>query len=94
VPTSTRSPIGDRTVATVGAEHVAHEEVTACEVELVLVDDDAEVQAVAHELALGLRCGLHDLLETGHRGPARELVDQVALRARDGEGHTDRSASL
>ena len=40
-------PVADRERAgvLVDAEHVAHEEVAAAEVEPVLVDDDAEVQA-------------------------------------------------
>ena len=36
-------------VVAVGAEHVADEEVAAAEVGLVLVDDEADVQAGAHE---------------------------------------------
>ena len=39
----------DRARGLVAAEHVAHEEVAAAEVGLVLVDDDAEVQAGTHE---------------------------------------------
>ena len=51
-PTSTRSPTASDAVSLVDAEHVAHEEVAAVEVEPVLVDDEAEVQALAHELAV------------------------------------------
>ena len=71
----------ERAAALVGAEHVAHEEVAAVEVELVLVDDDADVQAVAHQLAFVVGRGLHELLQARHRGLARELVDEVALGA-------------
>ena len=42
----------DRAGRLVAAEHVAHEEVAALEVDVVLVDDDAEVQARAHQRAV------------------------------------------
>ena len=72
----------DRTGAAVGAEHVAHEEVAAVEVELVLVDDDPEVQALAHQLAVRFGRGLHDLLQPRHRGLAGELVARGCARRR------------
>ena len=65
----------------VDAEHVAHEEVAALEVEPVLVDDETEVQPVAHQLAVVVGRRLHDLLQPRHRGLTRELVHEVALGA-------------
>ena len=50
---------------------------------LVLVDDSAEVEAVAHEVAVRLVERLDDLADHLQGGPAAELVDQVALGAGD-----------
>ena len=78
----------------VDAEQVAHEEVAALEVETVLVDDEAEVQPVAHELAVFVGRRLNDLLQPIHRRLPGELVREIALGARDRERLADRAAAL
>ena len=78
----------------VAAEHVAHEEVAASEVGLVLVDHDAEVQAGAHERAVLLRRRGRAVLHALDRRRPGELLDAVALAAGHHVGLPDRSASL
>ena len=85
---------GQRPRLLVDPEEVADEEVAAPEVEVVLVDDEADVEALAHEPAVLVAGGLHDLLQPVHRGHPRELVREVALGARDRERLADRAASL
>ena len=48
-------PDGDGTALAVGAHDVAHDEIAALELGLVLVDDQAEVKTAGHELALVVR---------------------------------------
>jgi hypothetical protein len=60
----------------------------------VLVDDDAEVQPAAHQLALVVVGREHEILEAAHCGLAGELVEQVALGARYRERLAERTASL
>ena len=78
----------------VDAEQVADEEVAALEVETVLVDDETDVQPLAHELAVLVARGLNNLLQPVHRGLTGELVHEVALGARDRERLADRPAAL
>ena len=85
---------GERTVVLVDAEQVADEEVAATELEAVLVDDDAEMQPAAHQLALVVVRGEHEILQAAHRGLPRELVEQVPLGPSDRERLADRAAAL
>ena len=83
---STWSPTDERARLLVGAEHVAHEEVAAAELGLVLVDDEADVQAAPEQLALVVgRRSRRAPCSRVERGLPAELLDDVPLGARDDE---------
>src|SRR5581483_11562283 len=84
----------ERTRLLVRAEHVPDEEVAAGELGLVLVDDEAHVQATAEQLAFVVADARGELLEPRDRRPAAELLDEVPLRTRDHERVADRPATL
>ena len=73
----------------VGAEHVADEEVAPPELDLVLVDDEADVQTVADQLAVFVARRGRAVLEPRQRGLTGELLDPVPLGAGHDEGTAD-----
>ena len=84
----------DRAGLAVGADHVADEEVAAAELRSVLVDDDAEVQALLEQRALLVGRARGELAESLERGPPGELADEVALRLGHDVRVADRPAAL
>ncbi len=64
----------------VGAQDVAHQEVPARELGLVLVDDEAHVQTVAEEIALVVGGRGGELLQARDRRLSGELLHEVPLR--------------
>ncbi len=76
---STRSPIAIAPLFRSAPSTLRIEEVAAREVELVLVDDDPEVQTVAHQLAFGFGRDLHQLLQARHRRLTGQFVHEVAF---------------
>ena len=87
-------PHRDRPVGLARAEHAADQEVTAPELRLVLVDDDADLQALGEEQPLVVRQSLGHFGEPFERRLAAELTDDVVVCIRDDVGAADRPASL
>ena len=91
-PTRTRSPSAIEPLVGVGAEDRADEEVAALVLGLVLVDHDAEHQALGGERLLA-RVELGDrLAQALDRGLRRELLDHVAARGGDRHLGADRAS--
>ena len=73
---------GDRAGLAVAADQVADEEVAAAEVDPVLVDDDAEVQALLEQRALLVGRARGELAESLERRPPGERADEVLAPTR------------
>ena len=86
---------GDRAGVRVGPEQAPDQEVAPVEAVLVLVDDLADLEAAAAEqlLLVLVEAGQH-LAQPVDRGPAAQLVDDVALAPGDGERRAHRAAAL
>ena len=78
----------------ISADDVSDQEVASAEGFLVLVDDAADVEALADE---GLVVGWErdeEFLEALDGGAAAELLDEVSARACDDHRFADRTAAL
>ena len=78
----------------VRAEHAAHEEVAQTVLGTVLVDHEADQEAVLEQQPIRQRELLDDLPHALQRGAARQLEHEVALRGRDHQLGADRAGAL
>ncbi len=85
---------GDCAAVWIGADDVAHEEVTAAEFVLVLAHRLSHVQAAADEGFFVVAERFINLLQSGHRGLAGEFEDHVAVGLGNDKGPADGAAAL
>src|SRR5438552_288643 len=85
---------GDGPVGPVRPQHVPDEEVAAVVLGDLLVDHQAQVEALVDELDLVLGEAAGEMLEPVQRRLAAQLVDHVALGFRHDERVADRAAPL